>query len=415
MNAVLNIVKNDGTPPNPGSVPPITCTVEVVTPMFLAGADNRALKQNRERVVEQEMVPNEVVAREGLRSASVKAALRFWWRAGQPLDLDNLRRGEADLFGCVADGKSDQEGQGAMVRTRVMKNWTAKPPPEIGKNELSYLAYGCADLNQALRPAVVPGAMSELTVIPRHPAHIKPLSDAIERWLLFGNLGAKSRRGWGSLSDSRWKTRVEIEAAISRHLIAGDPALPLWSSMQGADVLIKEFNATSWDSALNEMGRVFHQFRKDLGADVIDFRKQSGDPQRYAREPGKDHHRVANWLNDHGMRDFGRGDQNEILPDRVGFGLPYPMQFGREKPLFEPAGDGVGDRRASPLIIKIHKVSSGFVGLMIILGGRFLPAQVKVQAKAGRREISLPVASRPQVLSDFSQYLTVNGFTRITP
>lgn len=57
----------------------ITFTCEVITPMFLAGADGT----NPE-----------------LRPASIKGALRFWWRAmNGHLPIDEMRKIEGDIFG----------------------------------------------------------------------------------------------------------------------------------------------------------------------------------------------------------------------------------------------------------------------------------------------------------------------------
>lgn len=64
----------------------ITFTCEVITPMFLAGADGSTPE---------------------LRPASIKGAMRFWWRAmNGDLSLDQLHRQETELFGGV--GKNDE-------------------------------------------------------------------------------------------------------------------------------------------------------------------------------------------------------------------------------------------------------------------------------------------------------------------
>ncbi|TVR17251.1 MAG: hypothetical protein EA401_00585, partial [Planctomycetota bacterium] len=185
------------------------------------------------------------------------------------------------------------------------------------------------------------------------------------------------------------------------------------SSLIGASCFITELDA-DWANSLNALGEVFHQFRKDLGADIKDFRASSREPdKRYRKDPGPDHNRVANWINDDSMCDNKRGETGNHLPDRAGFGLPYPMQFGGRKPTFIPDMDKT-DRRASPVIFKLHRLPNAqHVGLITILGGRFLPQGVQVKAEEGRRSLSLPIPARPKVLADFAAELRSKGYTEV--
>ena len=57
--------------------------IEVVTPMFLGGADPTKAE---------------------LRVPSIKAAMRFWWRAlYDGNDIENMAKKEAEIFGSVAN------------------------------------------------------------------------------------------------------------------------------------------------------------------------------------------------------------------------------------------------------------------------------------------------------------------------
>jgi len=323
-----------------------------------------------------------------------------------------MRAEESTIFGAIADG-TQAGGQGLIVRTQIGEHWTAQPPPEIGRNELSYLAYGCADLNGALRPAIQVGATAAIELFARTAQDHIEVAIALERWLLFGNLGAKARRGWGSLSDGRWGDATAIERALHSHVKSGDPTTAPWSSLFGATSHLRVCApGLTWSRALDELGGIFHQFRKDLGADKI----SSGGA--FIQKPGKpcgiDHDRVANWLNGTGM--MAGADRVPTLPDRIGFGLPLPMQFSRGgKPVFEPdpTSKSTGDRRASPLIFKLHRVGDRYVGVVTILGGRFLPEGVQVQGREGHKKLQLPVAARPKVLDDFASCLRIAGFTEI--
>ena len=64
----------------------ITFECEVITPMFLAGADG--------------VTPE-------LRAPSIKGALRFWWRAmNGHLSLDDMRKAEGEIFGSTSQRSS---------------------------------------------------------------------------------------------------------------------------------------------------------------------------------------------------------------------------------------------------------------------------------------------------------------------
>ena len=64
---------------------------EVITPMFLGGADGKGAE---------------------LRAPSIKGALRFWWRAmNGHLPLKELHEREAEIFG----GSGDKQGRSKVI------------------------------------------------------------------------------------------------------------------------------------------------------------------------------------------------------------------------------------------------------------------------------------------------------------
>lgn len=418
-SAILACIGTSGLPRRPSRVEPIDITVTLLTPLFIAGADNRA-RQVRQQQVIQEMVEPGCIAREGLRPASVKAALRFWWRAGfdPARGLDALRRREAELFGHVSGSDAMPEGQGAMVRTLVLEGWQGYVPQEI-KGELAYLAYGCADLKGPLRPAIKPGATARIILMPRQQEHVEEIRAAVDRWLLFGNLGSKARRGYGAFSVKAWDSLEQLKEAVRRHVHPASAYIGAcsWSTLWGATVLIKELPGNAWHQALNALGAIVHQFRKNLGADIVDFHAPPGDPRRYRQPPGVDHDRVANWLHGRGLR--AAQDLADTLPERCGLGLPLPMQFkSGGKPVLEPVKDErrhIGDRRASPMILRLHRVGPRWYGVVTMLGGRFLPEGAHIQIREGGNKLALPAPTRPKVLDDVAQYLIQQGFVRVAP
>ncbi|MCX8004963.1 MAG: hypothetical protein N2688_08405 [Burkholderiaceae bacterium] len=418
--AILQLAGQNGRPACP-TAKPIVVEVELLTPLFIAGADNQAGKRDSPDIVSDK---TKTIAKEGLRPSAMKAALRFWWRAGfdPSQGLNALRAKEAELFGWVSGDSRGHQGQGLIVRTEVLSSWNAEWPKAMREIELAYLAYGCADSRGPLRPAISPGARARITLNPHSPRHETEIRQALERWLLFGGLGAKARRGFGSfmsLTDGMcsWKSETDLRAAIENHrhqVQSGSAQDCLWSTLWDATVLLKQLEGASWDAALHALGQYYHQFRKDLGADLVQGQWQ----QRPDKPYGPDHNRVWNWLQGRGLRDQAV-DTADTLPDRAGFGLPLPMQFRNRpyKPVLEPVKDErkyIGDRRASPVILRLHKVGNQFYGLVLVLGGRFLPEGAQVQIRehsAGK--LALPAPAPPPVLAKFINYLLKQGFVRV--
>lgn len=160
----------------------LTATFRIVTPMFLGGADP---------------------AREAeLRVPSIKGALRFWWRAlmwGKVKDIADLHRREAELFGSSDEGQSRflMRLEAAVTEANVVQeNW---PQAQWQR----YTGYGLRDKGE--RCFLKPGR--EFTV----HFHLRRCSDeqsaqllaAVQLFGLLGGLGARSRKGWGSVTLSK--------------------------------------------------------------------------------------------------------------------------------------------------------------------------------------------------------------------
>lgn len=147
----------------------IQVMLETVTPLFLGGADPRGQPE--------------------LRAASVRGALRFWLRAllggvigDTPDKLDDLRKAESAVFG------STEAGASAVV-VRLMGEAQGRPFPPLLHNPSKTFTF----------QGVPPNEVLTLTLAPR-PSHRIPdvACGALLMFLLFGGLGKRSRRGFGS-------------------------------------------------------------------------------------------------------------------------------------------------------------------------------------------------------------------------
>jgi CRISPR-associated protein Cmr1 len=312
----------------------ITATFEVTTPLFLGGVDPASSVE--------------------LRAPSIKGALRFWWRAlawgrlGGDLDklLGKLRRKEQEVFGAAGDDRGALGQSTFSLRAR----WFSEPPIAqdgltSGKPGLSYLGYGVLNRGRGNppRPCFEPTGSFELSlqslkrsrVASAEPAESETglcptLLDALKLFGLLGGLGGRSRRGWGSLTLTeveadggarRWRapqTLDEYKGALSAILgeAAEAPNAPYSAFAKGARLSILGA-PTGVDAltALDQLGQAYQAFR---------------------REP----------------------DNRSFI-----FGLPHPRYRGR------------ADRRASPLLLHVHKLKDQYAIAITFLRAPFLEGE----------------------------------------
>ncbi|MDQ5770595.1 type III-B CRISPR module RAMP protein Cmr1 [Thiothrix subterranea] len=174
----------------------IRATYRIVTPMFIGDAEQKA---------------------SGISPASVKGALRFWWRAlrwGQirteiqsdTAALQRLHKEEAGLFGTSADN-----GKAARFTLRVTSDAKSAAPPTPQPGIQYLLGQGLYHFNNGyLRPALAADAFLaiELFVNPKsdkqaqtdYDAQKTQLTQALLALGLLGGLGSRARKGFGSLS-----------------------------------------------------------------------------------------------------------------------------------------------------------------------------------------------------------------------
>ncbi len=370
----------------------------------------------------------------GLRPSAVRGALRAWFRAAVGAELwpgrgasagaqkqldaqmvEELRRLEARVFGSTTLRSSVDV---APPRGGRVESWT--PQPKVGTG-LGYLGYGVFSAQESPPQRLVtrPGTPIELRfwVRPFTPrdAHGKPdnplMPETIGRvvaasvwlWCAFGGVGARWRRGFGSLrlTSLRWgrgdaltavpgfsgltelpethdahlagiqRGRIQVqtavmalvaEAKIGTSLVGNDAPRPhpnmrtLWG--------IKTLSAlapTASDPlvALEAAGTLLRNFRSSLERET----------------PLPDYHTVK-----HSIRDR----RVATAVGRAAFGLPLGFFFrslGSRKTRFTPQlGDSASkgerlDRVPSPLLIRVHAVrgasrSIGFGVTLVNLAGR---------------------------------------------
>lgn len=192
----------------------IEATFKVVTPMFMSGAEQDKAE---------------------LRLASIKGALRFWWRAlawERLQNLQKIREEEAQLF-----GSTDRQAAVLMkLEHAYLKTETADVSESSWKPSTwrHYTGYGLVTKKTKTNPQarekreyIKAQQQFSLILMSRSAETITQVTDALKLLGLIGGLGARSRNGWGSVTlaklekDARqmvlWKAPADI-AALHREL-----------------------------------------------------------------------------------------------------------------------------------------------------------------------------------------------------
>ncbi len=340
-------------------------TLSAVTPLFIGGAE-----------------PN---ARAELRISSVKGLLRYWYRALDGAYAQQERPGEPTreerFFGSAAAGQSP-----CLLR---LERWIEGDFPwkqQRFENGVTYLGYSLG-LYPNDRRAIPTGTSFTLRVT-SHP--VRGTAEARQAWLAalwllvhVGGIGARSRRGFGSLriekwdgwgecsalplpcqatAPEEWKARMQAGLRKLREWFPNVPRVDHTVVAPDARfLLLKEGYgdrsgrpvAKGWELALNDAGTRLQQFRlrrdPDYGAVKAHLVKKN------ERE-----------LQSHGQMPPGvRPAYLSTGPERAAFGLPLTFRYSslqqggsdrRPGPIQMTVVGTRHDRMASPLFIRIVRL-----------------------------------------------------------
>ena len=425
-------------------MPRATLSLEFVTPCFLGGSDNHSLAE--------------------WRAPSVRGQLRWWYRAlagaQKDGDLDKVRAGETALFGSTertSPLRVRASGQPAVVAAggpceygrplgaaELAREWLGPSASDealrqqvedrlrlerngkiIRSNPVHYLGYGCItyDKGSALftHARIEPGGQADITLMwPGLQAlaqEFKLLEASLWAWLNLGGIGAKSRRGFGSLRCLRAAGNPDggpnyapanvaaFKAEAQRWLepLHKGNGLPEWSHFSaktriliattGSRAQLDRTGKTAgtsrpgWDTVLECAGSWFIGFRRRYGI--------SRDERAQLRE------RDYEWAAPNGHK------HEQGIPDRGGFGLPLPFdkrivtwrraaQGGSEPSRAELDAD---NRRASPLLLHVARLGDEWFPVFTYIPSRLIPAGAKLAFKS--KAVERDVAEQQQVVTRF--------------
>lgn len=225
-----------------------TFDVEVVTPMFLGGAELKKAE---------------------LRVPPIKGTLRFWWRAiyGSD-DLEDTKKREDAIFGST-DKKSSFSMQlenlenikpVLMDLPRGLRVPTESKGKTFRISIIEYLAYGLYEYRKDQRKNVfnkahIPvGATFKLIFVLKNQLFGNQIWNSLQMLTNFGGLGSHSRNGFGSIKIDGFSGALKTEGELKS-----------FTSLSSKSILFNNFpQKESWEDALSEIGKAYREARTSL-------------------------------------------------------------------------------------------------------------------------------------------------------
>jgi hypothetical protein len=311
---------------------PCLLTLEVVSPLFIGGADCRATDP----------------AEEGIRVPSLRGALRYWYRALLAAGEDDALRGaETEVFG-AAERPSPlvvrtwplarpTVGSWEDVRRARRGGGPGRPAPS-GREYLGAVALRAMQQADSRR-AILPGARYAMELSwrgPREPAADLQRRLAATLWLMgrFGSLGSRARRGFGAVQ----VVGIERGGFLHEAMAAVSPVVAAGSAV---------------DLARDVEGTLRYLRSLRLGGRPSTGYPNLGAARVFVREGQKDHASWEDVLDDVGSRYREFRMSLRPVQRRLPFGAPILVRGGQQVTL-----DGL-KRRASPLRFRPVKLATG--------------------------------------------------------
>lgn len=334
----------------------IEATYRVVTPLFCAGADQQ---------------------RAELRLPSFKGVLRFWWRAlawsRLKGDLKKIQQEENTLFGSADGGQS-------RVFMRLILDGSpiaveAGNVLGVGKNVVGegtrYLGYGVMEAFKSRKKKTEAGQLTrpclrapfDFTVQMQgrnlEQEQLRSVKNALVALGTLGGMGAKSRKGYGSLVIRSLRINGEEQWSLPQSMYYLCNAIKAFRSDNHTK--LPEFTALSTNARLI----LLSSFKKEplelldlIGRELVRYRSWGRNGKILGREDSE-----KNFRDDH---DLMKRHHQKRHPRRIAFGLPH--NYGGKQVV--PSNE---NRRASPLFIHLHECGGRPVAVLSFLPGRFLP------------------------------------------
>ncbi len=309
----------------------ITLTCKTITPLFMGGAEQQA----------------------ELRTQSIKGLIRWFWRAIKcEDDIEKLKKEEAEIFG--GENLSSKVRidlilrsikKGKNIKEDFKLDWKFDKSSKSLKGNhkgLGYILYSTV-LPGREREYIKPDTEFELKISSFYEDALSQTLASLWAGVYLGGFGTRSRRGGGNLEiiGIEGDTKTDLDFTIKgtdsegvaswikqnfnrvMGIISKDKNTNFvfeYSNLSFSRFIISKESFNSWIDALNEIGRIYYDFRFQHRSDI-----------------------------------FGTGS----------FGLP--VMHGKK-----PLESMKHNRRASPLIIKVLRSEGKYYWFVLRLFGKFL-------------------------------------------
>ena len=345
-NMVRKILDCPERPQAKDNVTELNLTIEFISPLFGGSSEK---------------------GKNDIRESSIRGQLRFWWRATIGAGYNSVKemRGkEGEIFG------NTDKASNVIIKIinrikRSEKNFVSFPTKQNGKSDMKY-----SYILFPFRDQKIDGLMNitfDLQVKILKEEFVDDVKKTLKAWINFGGLGARTRRGLGSLycEEYAFKDINELNLFIKQIQSSKSISFPSINKMfyaKGGDwetgtKLLKNFRQEEF------IGR-----RKGQGLD------RNNKPKKYGRSywPEPDTIGSVIWRKDTHKK---RNTDENCFP-RAEFGLPIIVDFrdGLEPPTMqivpvveENGKEVVKERFASPLIIKNIKLKNNDIYQIVIL------------------------------------------------
>jgi len=304
--------------------------IETITPMFLAGADQRKAE---------------------LRAASIKGLMRFWWRSLQAeSDIHKLREKENKIF-----GSSDEKIGGSRFSIRITQA-DRRPEREFrnpGRQDpVGYMFYPVFMQKDRKRPYYPKGTRFHVVLSSRDIQCLK--TTAASFWLLvyMGGMGTRSRRGAGNIA----VLNIEDE-----HNLIRDMGLNFMVEGDNAD------DVARWlINNLEQVKRVINESRTGFITEYTNLNFSRFIISNTAYTAWKDALGAAGAS----YKQFRETNKHRIY-ETACFG--FPVRHGNGTTVTGEIGREPVKRRGSPLIFKLIRAGNDIYWIVVRVSGEFLP------------------------------------------
>lgn len=216
--------------------------VEVVTPMFLGGADADKAE---------------------LRAASLKGLLRFWWRATCGInEIENLKNEENGIFGDTSRKtpfsvfiENSNDIKPVLKNLPKGKRFVAQSRGKtFNIGIIDYLAFGLRDHKKGyLKPHFPSGSKFTVKFTFSNKYQQNQVLKAFHSLIHFGGMGARSRNGFGSLAiTDNVKPSITLEGRKKSYTAVSSNANLF---------LTPKTNYRKWEDALSDIGNAYRLAR----------------------------------------------------------------------------------------------------------------------------------------------------------